>query len=213
MWQSGFDNHKYIVTKDNERSYFDAETKDIILRSDSPVEVILHETAHAIDRDAINVKIDKYLTIKNASSYVEHLVGWQKEEQDLEMFAKTIGVKTEDGWFVSGEPVFEKYNSFMKDIVNEYGYKGDEEDLKSLSDVFSGITQDQNGGSFRWGGHDKDYWLRSVTRGEAPMSYQEAWADYCSLKVMNSKNALKILNETLPNLSSALEKTYKEVFD
>lgn len=211
-WARAINKTKYeVALDDNDVSHYSPSEETVTLHPADTAETILHETAHAIDKGAVNVKVGgngwEY-TINNASRYVEELVGYDKAGLDLETFAKTIGVELKDGWFDNPTEAFEKYNAYMKGLAHKYGH----DTLSPLSDIYSGMTQDFVGASFLWGGHDASYWRRAVTGGNAPMEYVEAWANFCALKGTQNAELLSVLKETAPNLYDALEKVYKEVF-
>lgn len=211
VWQDTINQIQYKIASDEDVSYF--KDGKITLHKEDTAQTVLHETAHAIDKNAVNIRVggdDWGYTITDASRYVEELMDYDKEGLDLEAFADAIGVKLEDGWFGDKGEVFEKYNDWMKGLVKEYDF--DREDLSLLSDIFSGMTQDTIGASYIWGGHDKSYWMQPATRGNALMKNAEAWADYCALRATKNEKLLEILEKTAPNLSKSLEKVYSEVF-
>ena len=164
----------------------------------------------SISPDSVKYTVDKGRSweydITHASSLTEHLCGSKGKSADIETFCKKIGVKSEDGWFASPDSdIFEKTIEFSRKYRDNDGYE-------CVSDILSGLSEDKTGGSIIGGGHSKEYWYRPFSGGRSEMYYEEAWADYCTLRFTKNKEMLDLLDEVTPNLSKALNSVYEEVF-
>ena len=210
QWEKAFKTKKYRIEDENTSTHFDADTGEIHLAKGESRNIIVHETAHSISPDSVKYTVDKGRSweydITHASSLTEHLCGSKGKSADIETFCKKIGVKSEDGWFASPDSdIFEKTIEFSRKYRDNDGYE-------CVSDILSGLSEDKTGGSIIGGGHSKEYWYRPFSGGRSEMYYEEAWADYCTLRFTKNKEMLDLLDEVTPNLSKALNSVYEEVF-
>ena len=210
QWEKAFKTKKYRIEDENTSTHFDADTGEIHLAKGESRNIIVHETAHSISPDSVKYTVDKGRSweydITHASSLTEHLCGSKGKSEDIETFCKKIGVKSEDGWFASPDSdIFEKTIEFSRKYRDNDGYE-------CVSDILSGLSEDKTGGSIIGGGHSKEYWYRPFSGGHSEMYYEEAWADYCTLRFTKNKEMLNLLDEVTPNLSKALNSVYEEVF-
>ena len=215
-WTEAIKKTNYEFVTDETASHYSPAENKVIIGKNEEKSIIIHETAHAIDVGSIKkiIKIgdERYsweLKVDSASRYLQELISSEASAHDLKIFAAKIGTKIEDDWFAEeGFEVFKKYNKWAKETIKRLGAEGFDE----VSDILSGITQDYNGASIRYGGHSKEYWQRPVTGNEAFMVNVESWADFCTLKVTNNNKMLSLLKEVVPERYNALEKVYQEVF-
>ena len=210
QWENAFKTKKYRIEDENTSTHFDADTGEIHLAKGESRNIVVHETAHSISPDSVKYTVDKGRSweydITHASSLTEHLCGSKGKSADIETFCKKIGVKSEDGWFASPDSdIFEKTIEFSRKYRDNDGYE-------CVSDILSGLSEDKTGGSIIGGGHSKEYWYRPFSGGRSEMYYEEAWADYCTLRFTKNKEMLDLLDEVTPNLSKALNSVYEEVF-
>lgn len=210
QWEKAFKIKKYSIEDENTSTHFDADTGEIHLAKGESSNIVVHETAHSISPDSVKYTVDKGRSweydITHASSLTEHLCGSKGKSADIETFCKKIGVKSEDGWFASPDSdIFEKTIEFSRKYRDNDGYE-------CVSDILSGLSEDKTGGSIIGGGHSKEYWYRPFSGGRSEMYYEEAWADYCTLRFTKNKEMLDLLDEVTPNLSKALNSVYEEVF-
>lgn len=210
QWEKAFKTKKYRIEDENTSTHFDADTGEIHLAKGESRNIVVHETAHSISPDSVKYTVDKGRSweydITHASSLTEHLCGSKGKSADIETFCKKIGVKSEDGWFASPDSdIFEKTIEFSRKYRDNDGYE-------CVSDILSGLSEDKTGGSIIGGGHSKEYWYRPFSGGRSEMYYEEAWADYCTLRFTKNKEMLDLLDEVTPNLSKALNSVYEEVF-
>ena len=210
QWEKAFKTKKYRIEDENTSTHFDADTGEIHLAKGESRNIVVHETAHSISPDSVKYTVDKGRSweydITHASSLTEHLCGSKGKSKDIETFCKKIGVKSEDGWFASPDSdIFEKTIEFSRKYRDNDGYE-------CVSDILSGLSEDKTGGSIIGGGHSKEYWYRPFSGGHSEMYYEEAWADYCTLRFTKNKEMLNLLDEVTPNLSKALNSVYEEVF-
>lgn len=190
-------------------------TSIVHLHPEEDALTVVHETAHAIDRGAVNVtmypgKSYSYV-ITSASRYLEELRG-TNASADIESICNAIGIPydSDKEWFGGDEskiiPAFSKW-CFAK--VKEYG---EGETFSSVSDIIDGIAEGKTGGAFLFGGHYEAYWLGSSVGQEAFPVNKEAWAEFCEIMVARDKDMLNLLKDTVPDMYNALIKVYKEVF-
>lgn len=210
QWEKAFKTKKYRIEDENTSTHFDADTGEIHLAKGESRNIVVHETAHSTSPDSVKYTVDKGRSweydITHASSLTEHLCGSKGKSADIETFCKKIGVKSEDGWFASPDSdIFEKTIEFSRKYRDNDGYE-------CVSDILSGLSEDKTGGSIIGGGHSKEYWYRPFSGGRSEMYYEEAWADYCTLRFTKNKEMLDLLDEVTPNLSKALNSVYEEVF-
>lgn len=218
VWSKAFIDTDYELIDNNPNyiSNYDPDKKKVFFNTHDDAFAAFHETAHAIDEGCVDFEynvgsIQKPYMIQysSASNFIDSMMDYSALTEDIRSFANTIGAKmnADNTWFEQGQDLFVLYNAYMKKISAQYGNIG----VSSLSDIFSGVTNDEIGASFLWGGHDKSYWMRP-SYGSTYQS-KETWADFCALMGSRSNGLLEVLKDVLPNRYKYCDYVYRKAFE
>lgn len=204
-----------VKESEKDGAYYYPSTHSIYVKADSDQHTIIHEMSHAMDEYAVDLNYEVgspgsswTRNIRSASENMTFLAGGiERTNQDFEAMAKAVGYETNgEGWFRSDVGRDYAFDGFMKFAKTHSKKKG----FEAVSDAISALTLDKSGGSFWYGGHSQDYWMRRS--GYSSMRAQEYWANYCMLRAFHYTDALDLLKQVSPNMYAAAEATYKEAF-
>ncbi len=203
-----------VSTSTRGTAYCTASGANVFFEYGSSADTILHEVGHAIDKGAISVTIESTYgnyTVRDASTYIDALMGTDAIQQDFESMAKVVGIETNgNGWFADSVKddtysLVETYSKFADEQENLV------EKFPHVSDAISGQTFD-NMMEALYGGHSKNYWSQPYGIYNASRQSVEYWANFCVLKATYSTKSLELLKSVTPNRYAACEKAFKEVF-
>lgn len=211
-WVKAIQHTEYTINNKDTESEFSYQTGKVALNDKADAATFFHETAHAIDGNAVYMYMEtketkggettEKTTIKerpaSSSAMLIYNNAADNIEKDNAAFMQFAGIDNLDDTIDNIKAV----RSAIRDFGDEYGADAE----LYLSDIVDAYTK----GNFYLiqytGGHNKDYWQSPVTVS------MEMWSDICALKASGNEEAFEAVKAILPQTVGTMEDMYNAVF-
>ena len=207
-WVQAIRHTEYDISEKKADENFSYTTGHATLSKTSDSMTFFHETAHAIDGNAVTVYREtrdkngdatSHSTREGTASGTVGLLYKQDEgskERDDNALMEFAGINNLNYSLDNMKA--------MRSAIRELDY--DEDTETTFSDIIDAYTNGELRLAYSTGGHERDYWDNPLS------SYMEIWSNFCSLKATGEDKAINELRTILPETTKYMEDVYNAVF-